>query len=104
MATLRLERTQMVSSTEMARHFAEYLDRAAKRSDRLYITRNNEIEGVLMGIGDFERLAELEEIVEHLTIGRLVETRRSEPEVIDLEALLREEGLDPDELRRIDPT
>lgn len=96
--TLRLTRRQMISSTEMARRFAEYLDRASERNERLFITRNNEIEGVLLGIEDFERLLEIEEIAEHLSIARLVEARKHEGEVIDLEALLREEGLDPDEL------
>lgn len=103
MTTLRLNRNQMISSSEMARHFAEYLERACKGTDRLYVTRNNEIEAVLVGIEDFERLLDLEELVEHLTVARVRETRRNEPEVIDLAALLREEGLIADELEGVNP-
>lgn len=93
----------MISSTDMARRFAEYLDRARQRDERLFVTRNNEIEAVLLNVEDFERLAEFEEIVEHLLVAKLAEARRNEPEVIDLEALLQEEGLNPDELRGINP-
>lgn len=103
MSALRLKRTQMVSSTDMARRFAEYLDRATSSSESLFITKNNEIRAVLVSIEDFEWFSELEEIAEHLAIGKLVEARRNEPDVIDLESLLRREGLNPDELRRIDP-
>jgi prevent-host-death family protein len=102
-STLKLERTQMVSSTDMARRFAEYLDRVVKTSQPLYITRNNEFQAVLLSIDDYERLADFEEIIEHLTIARLVETRQNETEVVELEALLRKEGLDPDELRNVEP-
>ncbi|MDI3281562.1 MAG: type II toxin-antitoxin system Phd/YefM family antitoxin [Bacillota bacterium] len=103
MPALKLDRKQMVSSTEMARRFAEYLDRTQTSLERFFITRNNEIEAVLLSVEDYERLVEFEEIVEHLVIAKMIEERQDEPEVIDLEALLREEGLDPDDLRRIDP-
>lgn len=103
-AKLTLNRSQMISSTDAARRFSEYLDRASKNGDRLYVTRNNEIEAVLIGIEDFERLLELEDLVEHLSIAKLIEERKDEPEVsVDLVALAREEGFDPDELRRSDP-
>lgn len=102
-ATLKLSRSQMISSTDMGRRFAEYLDRARRGLERLFVTRNNEIEAVLIGIEDYERLLELEELVESLAIDKLVKSRRGEPEVGDLEALLREEGLTEDDLRGIDP-
>lgn len=99
--TLKLDRSQMVSSTDMARKFASYLDQSRKQGKRFFITRNNEIEGVFLAIEDFERLVELEELAEHLEIARLVEERKDEP-VIDLDDLLRKEGLTADELRRLD--
>lgn len=102
MATLKLNRSQMISSTNMGRRFSDCLDRTRK-SERLYVTRNNEIEAVLLNVEDFERLLDFEDIIEHLTIEKMWEERKDEPEVIDLEALLREEGLNPDELSGIDP-
>lgn len=103
MASLKLARKQMISSSEMARRFAEYLDRAREQAERLFVTRNNQIEAVLLGVEDFERLSEFEEIVEHLLVAGLIEARRNDPEVSDLEALLQQEGLDPDELTSVDP-
>ena len=100
MAHLRLDRRQMVSSTDMARRFAEYLDRADQKAERLFVTRNNQIEAVLLSVEDFERLQAYEEIVEYLAIADLVAERQSEEEIeVDLEVLLREEGLDLDLIR-----
>lgn len=102
MPTLRLDRNQMVSSTDMARRFSEYLDRAGNQAERLFVTRNNQIEAVLLNVEDFERLQAFEEVVEHLMVGQTVAERRNEPEVeVDLKVMLRDEGLDPDELRRL---
>src|SRR5690625_2463265 len=95
---LRLDRHQMISSTDAARRFSEYLDRTRTLSDRLFITRNNEIQAVLLSIEDFERLAELEELVEHLELAQLVVERQDEPETT-LDQLIAQEGLTVDELR-----
>ncbi len=100
---LRLSRHQMVSSTDLPRRFGEYLDRATQRSEPIFVTRNNSIEAVVLGIEDYERLTEYEELVEHLIIAQLVKDRADEPEVTDLETLLREEGTDEDELQKSDP-
>ena len=100
---LKLNRRQMVSGTEVARHLSAYLDKAAERGERVFVARNNRIEVVLMGIEDYERLSDYEEIVEHLVAAELIEARRNEPAVTDLERLLSEEGFNPDELRKVDP-
>lgn len=103
MAVLRLERRQMVSSTEVGRRLAEYLDRVTAGGERLFVVRNNRIEAVLLGIEDFEQLIEYEDMVEHLVVADLIARRRDEPEEVDLDTALAEAGLDPDELKRTEP-
>lgn len=104
MTMLRLERKQMVSSTEVGRRFAEYLGQVTEARERCFIVRNNRIEAVLLGIEDFERLAEYEDVVEHLVVADLIARRRDEPEEVDLDTALAEVGLGPDELRETDPS
>lgn len=94
MATLRLKRAQMVPSSEASRNFGELLNRV-KETEQLFITRNNTIEAVLMDIELFERLAELEDLVEHLEIAGMISERQSEPEVGTLAELLAQEGIEP---------
>jgi len=96
-----MKRNQMVSSTDLSRRFRDYLDRTSIGLERLFVTRNNQIEAVLLGIEDYERLAQLEELVEHLEIARLIADRSSESET-DLDTLLAEEGLSLDELRQVE--
>lgn len=92
MAVLRLDRSQMIPSSEAGRNFGEILNRL-KEAEELFITRNNAIEAVLVDIEVFERLAELEDLVEHLEIAGLISDRAAEPEVGTLEDLLAEEGI-----------
>lgn len=89
---LRLDRSQMIPSSEASRNFGEILNRL-KEAEELFITRNNTIEAVLVDIEVFERLAELEDLVEHLEIAGLISERTAEPEVGMLEDLLAEEGI-----------
>ncbi len=92
--------SQMVSSTDIAQRFEEYLDRARSRSERLFITRDNSIEAVLISIEDFEKLSGLEELVEHLMVAKIVEERLGQPEVADLGTMMKEEALEKPEKDR----
>lgn len=98
MPSLRLDRSRIISSSEASRNFGEVLNRV-KEAEELFIARNNAIEAVLVDIDVFERLSQLEEIVEHLEIAGLITQRQAEPEVGTLEDLLAEEGIRTDDGR-----
>ena len=67
MATLTLTADELITSTKVIRELPRLLDRLSDK--RWFIQRNNKLEGVLLGIEEYERLLELEEEVEHLTLA-----------------------------------
>jgi len=67
MANLTLTADELITSTKATRELPRLLDRLPEK--RWFIQRNNKLEGVLLGIEEYERLLALEEEVEHLTLA-----------------------------------
>ena len=59
MAKLVLTADELITSTKATRELPRLLDRLPEK--RWFIQRNNKLEGVLLGIAEYERLLELEE-------------------------------------------
>lgn len=59
MAKLILTTDELITSTRAARELPRLLDHLPEK--RWFIQRNNKLEGVLLGIEEYERLLELEE-------------------------------------------
>ncbi len=73
MAGLTLTSDELITSTKVVRELPRLLDRLPEK--RWFIQRNNKLEGVLIGIEEYERLLELEEEVEHLTLALMLTER-----------------------------
>lgn len=54
MAILKLDREYMVSSTELVRNFSKFMDKI--KENPIYIMKNNDIEGIIMDIEEYEML------------------------------------------------
>ncbi|MGM0411157.1 MAG: type II toxin-antitoxin system Phd/YefM family antitoxin [Bacillota bacterium] len=80
MVTLRIDRENMVSSSEFVRNFSKMLDKS--KEGPLFIMRNNDIEGIMMDIDDYEMLLEkieyLENQLEDSYIEDIVEERKKD--------------------------
>lgn len=63
MVTLRIDRRNMVSSSEFVRNFSAMLERS--KESPLFIMRNNDIEGIIMDIEEYEMLLEKIEYLEN---------------------------------------
>ncbi len=73
MAELTLTKDELITSTTAARELPRLLDRLSEQ--RWFIQRNNELEGVLLGVDEYERLLALEEEVEHLVLALTLQER-----------------------------
>ncbi|HLV10453.1 MAG TPA: type II toxin-antitoxin system Phd/YefM family antitoxin [Halanaerobiales bacterium] len=63
MVTLKINRKNMVSSSDLVRNFSTMLDRT--KESPLFIMRNNNIEGIMMDIEEYEMLLERIEYLEN---------------------------------------
>jgi hypothetical protein len=73
MTELTLTADELITSTKAARDLPRLLDRLSEK--RWFIQRNNQLEGVLLGIQEYERLLESEEEVEQLTLALTLQER-----------------------------
>ncbi|RAK11236.1 antitoxin Phd_YefM of type II toxin-antitoxin system [Halanaerobium saccharolyticum] len=85
MVTLRIDRDNMVSSSEIVRNFSEMLDKT--KETPLFITRNNDIEAIIMNIEEYEILLEkiefLENQLESTHIEEIIAKRKENFELKD---------------------
>ena len=85
MVTLRINRENMVSSSELVRNFSEMLDKS--KEGPLFIMRNNDIESIMIDIEEYEMLLEkieyLENQLEDSYIEEIVEERKENFEIKD---------------------
>jgi len=85
MVTLRINRENMVSSSELVRNFSEMLDKS--KEGPLFIMRNNDIESIMIDIEEYEMLLEkieyLENRLEDSYIEEIVEERKENFEIKD---------------------
>ncbi|MEW6221142.1 MAG: hypothetical protein AB1634_16635 [Thermodesulfobacteriota bacterium] len=90
------KRDEMISATAAAKNLGEIVaDLVAHRKDKAAVVRDDEIAAVILPVDEYEYMADLVEVVEHLEIDDLItrRTRNGEDRSIPLEELLREEGI-----------
>lgn len=96
MVTLKIDRDHLVSSSEIVRNFSKMLDKA--KESPLFITRNNDIEGIIMDIEEYEMLLEkiayLEDQLEDSYIEEIVMERKEDFNIED-------SGVDEEEIMRL---
>ena len=73
MAELLLSPDELITSTKAATQLSRLLD--SLPDHRWFIQRRGKIEGVLISLEEYRRLLELEELVDHMMLGRLIEER-----------------------------
>lgn len=95
------KKAELMSSTEIVRNFSSILDSITKHGkDKIAVMRKNKLEAIILSVEEYERIYELQELLEHIQIYKTVEQRKDTPlnEYIDLDQLLAEQGIDLDEI------
>ncbi len=94
MAEILLSPNELITSTKATAQFAKLLDDLSEH--RWFIQRHGKIEAVLTSLEEYKRLLELEELVDHLMLGRLIEEREQvgEEAYRDLDEVLQELGIE----------
>jgi PHD/YefM family antitoxin component YafN of YafNO toxin-antitoxin module len=94
MAEVLLAPNELINSTKAMAQFSRLLDKLPDQ--RWFIQRRGKIEGVLISLEEYKRLLALEELLEHVTLARLVEAREGvgSEEYLDLDDVLQELGIE----------
>lgn len=90
MAEVLLSPHELITSTKAAARLPRLLD--ALPNQRWFIQRRGEIEGVLISLEEYKRLLALEEMLDHIALGRLIKERErvGQEEYLDLDIVLQD--------------
>ena len=92
-------REEIISSSKASKKFGELLKRLKSgKAEKIVISKNNELEAVIIPIEEFETIKEAFELVEHLEIFRLINERKDKKATITLDRLISDSGIDRKEL------
>lgn len=90
MTMLEIDRDNMVSSSEVVRNFSKMLDKS--KENPLFIMRNNDIEGIMMDIEEYEMLLEKIEYLENLLEDEYIEDKvKARKQDFDVDKAVKEE-------------
>ena len=93
------ERSEIIASGKAAKRLGAVLsDLKSGRLRRVVISRNNVLEAVILPVEEYEQLEDAANILEHMKIARIIARRAKEEAAVSLEEMLKEEGINLDEL------
>ena len=72
---MMIDTNKMVSVTELQKHLTELIRDLPKKSDPLFVLRNNEMAAVIVSPDEYELMRAAEELVEYLEIHEMVQKR-----------------------------
>ncbi len=93
-------RDEMVSVTEIVKGFKANLEKVTGHAvEKLAIMRNNKPEAVIVPVDEYEKMKELYDYAERLSIFETVQKRRNSGKLIPFDEVLKRAGLTHDDLR-----
>ena len=92
-------RSEKISSRKTGKNLEKILDNLKKGDlERAIISKNNELEAVILPIQIYEEIMEMAEILEHLQIAKLIKDRENEQPGLSFDEVLKKSGIIRDEI------
>ncbi|KJR41510.1 prevent-host-death family protein [Candidatus Magnetoovum chiemensis] len=70
-----IDSNNSISVTQLERQLSQKLKEISETGEPLYVLKDNEMTAVLASSEEYKRLKDLEDIIEHLEIADIIETR-----------------------------
>ena len=91
-------RDEIISITDLARNISSTINSIINdEKEKIAISKNNKLEAVIIDIEEYERLKKAYELIEHIEIAKTIQERKNS-KTITFEELLKEEGINYDDL------
>lgn len=98
---ITITKEEIVSSSKAGKNFGQIMERLKSgQNEKIIISRNNELEAVIIPIEEYEKIKMAFEIIEHLEIFQLVSKRKGKKTVAALDDLISESGISRKDLRK----
>ena len=90
---------EITASSKAGKNFGQILDKLKSgKAEKIVISKNNELEAVIIPIEEFEILKEAYELVEHIEIYKTISERKNQKPEIDLDDLIKKNNYNRKEL------
>ena len=70
-----IDSNKVISVTKLQRELTQQLRNVVSDGEALYVTKNSNIETVVIPMAEYERLKEIDEYIEHMEIWYMVQER-----------------------------
>ncbi len=70
-----IDSKKVISVTKLQRELTQQLRDVVSDGEALYVTKNSNIETVVIPMEEYERLKEIDELIEHIEIWHMVQER-----------------------------
>lgn len=98
---ITLTKNEIISSSKASKNFGQILDRLKSgEADKIIISKNNELEAVIITFQEYEEMKQISELLEHLEISRIIETRKENKAIIGLDKLISDNKLSRKDLEK----
>ena len=92
-------RSEIISSSKTAKNLGQILkDLKNGKLERAVISKNNELEAVMLPIERYEEIMNMVELIEHFQIAKLIKDRANELPEISLNDVLKKSGMSRNEI------
>jgi PHD/YefM family antitoxin component YafN of YafNO toxin-antitoxin module len=93
------QRNEIISSSKTAKNLGQILNSLKTgKLKRAVISKNNELEAVILPIDEYEKILETVELIEHIQIAKLVKERENEISKISFDEVLESSGINRNEI------
>lgn len=91
---IQYTKEELISSTTISRNLSAILNNLSiKKIEKVAVMRNNKIEAIILPIEKYENIIKNNDIIEHIELYNIIKQREKNPEYIDFETILNENGL-----------
>ena len=99
---ITLTKDEIISSSKVSRNFGQILNRLKSgKADKFIISKNNQLEAVIITFEEFEQIKEVFDLIEHLEISGVIKKRKDKKICITLDELISENSLKREDLRKV---
>ena len=92
-------RSEIISASKTAKHLGQILnDLKLGKRQRAVISKNNDLDAVILPIDEYEKMLKIIEMVEHIEIAQLINERAGEAADISFNEILEQNGIQRDAL------
>lgn len=67
---MNIAKEELVSSTQLQRHFKEVIKRMKASSGRAFVIKNSDIDCVILSLSEYEKLCKAKELLKSIYEGR----------------------------------